>query len=236
MSRDDARPIRRMLRLKHYDYTQAGAYFVTVCTQNRNCLFGVIRDGVMCLNDAGRMIESAWEELENRFSDMSLDAFVVMPNHLHGIIVLAAPEASHMQAGHAPGCAPPVGAGLVPAHTPPLVGAGLVPARSTLATVMGAFKSISTVKYTRGVAEFGWPGFRGRVWQRSYFEHVIRDEAALSGIREYIANNPLQWALDRENPANAAKPRLGASPVLTSDESAQSRATTRVAPTPWEGV
>ncbi len=237
MSGYDIRPIRRSLRLKHYNYAQAGAYFVTVCVQGRSCLFGDIRDADMRLNEAGRMIESAWAELESRFPDVNLDASIVMPNHVHGIIVLAEPSTtSPLGAGLVPARVKSVGAGLMPARVKSPVGAGLVPARTTLAIVMGAFKSITTVLYARGVKHSRWPAFHGRIWQRSYYEHVIRDEAALQGIREYIANNPLQWDLDRENPSNAGKSPARAGAVPARDNSIEGHATTRVAPAPWDGV
>ncbi len=184
MTCDPDRHQRRSLRLQSYDYTQAGAYYVTICTQDRECLFGDIADDSMRLNDVGKMVETAWEALPSRFPSLDLDAFVVMPNHLHGIIFL-------------------VGAGLVPARDQgDHKGRPYARMAPTLGDVLGTFKSITTVAYTRGVKQLAWPAFRGRIWQRNYYEHIIRDEASLHGIREYITNNPLQWALDRENPAN----------------------------------
>ncbi len=79
---------RPSLRLPDYDYAQPGGYFVTICTLDRVCRFGEIRDGEMCLNDAGRMISTVWEALPQRFPHVTLDAFVVMPNHLHGIVMI----------------------------------------------------------------------------------------------------------------------------------------------------
>src|SRR5262245_28000642 len=81
-------PKRRCLRLKEYDYAQAGAYFVTSCTQDRRCLFGDIVDDRMCLNDAGKMLARLWTDVPSRFPSVEIDFFVVMPNHLHGIVVL----------------------------------------------------------------------------------------------------------------------------------------------------
>jgi REP element-mobilizing transposase RayT len=193
MSYDPERHHRRSIRLKEYDYSQAGAYFVTICTQDRAHLFGDVVDGEMRLNDVGRMVVTEWERIPERFLNIELDAFIVMPNHIHGIIVII----QH------------VGAGLVPAQngaTP--VGAGLVPAQDgattrvapTVGDVVGAFKSRVTVEYIRRVKKSGWPPFRGRLWQRNYYEHIIRDEESLNRIREYIATNPLRWHLDRENP------------------------------------
>jgi len=348
---DPERHRRRSMRLKGYDYSQAGAYFVTICTQGRACLFGEVVDGEMRLNDAGRMVVAEWERLPALFPNVVLDAFVVMPNHIHGIVILTDPaddatdgataigatisgattggaatggattggattrvapttagdDATPVGAGLVPALstmagddATPVGAGLVPAlstmagddATP--VGAGLVPAPSTpaqsvpapsvpapsmpapstpaqsvpapsvpvpstpaqsvpapsvpvpstpaqsvpapsvpvpstpaqsvpapsvpvpstpapstpalstpaptLGDVIGAFKSRVTVEYIRGVKTFGWTPFDRRLWQRNYYEHIIRNEETLNCIRRYIAENPIRWAFDRENP------------------------------------
>lgn len=175
---------RRSIRLKGYDYSRVGAYFVTVCTQDRACLFGNVVDGEMLMNDAGRMVRAEWLALVARFPSIGLDAFVVMPNHVHGIIVIAED---------------PVGAGLVPAPAPACSWATtrVVP---TVGDIVGAFKSVTTVVYTRGVRQTGWTPFRGRLWQRNYYEHIIRSEQSLDRIRQYIVGNPLRWHLDRENP------------------------------------
>jgi putative transposase len=166
---------RRSLRLDGYDYAQAGAYFVTVCTQNRMCLFGDIVDGVMRLNDAGRMVRSVWEGLPDRFAGMELDAFVVMPNHVHGIITF-------------------VGAGLALPEEK-----GAASSAPTLGDVVRAFKSMSAIHINRLLRR------SGPLWQRNYYEHVIRNERELAKIREYIATNPLKWALDRENPQRTGR-------------------------------
>lgn len=180
---------RRSLRLKDYDYAQAGTYFVTVCTQNRECLFGEVVEGEVQLNEIGRMVASVWQAIPDHYPHVVTDEFVVMPNHMHGILFFDHPA---------------VGAGLVPA-----LEGSIDPNRATtrvaptmLGDVVGAFKSRATVGYIQGVKNCGWPPFAGRVWQRNYYEHVIRNEDDLARIREYIASNPLQWALDRENPAN----------------------------------
>ncbi|WP_299757204.1 transposase [uncultured Chloroflexus sp.] len=198
MKYDPEKHHRRSIRLKGYDYSQAGAYFITIVTQDRACLFGEVVDGEMRLNDAGRMVWDEWDALPDRFPGLELDAFVVMPNHVHGIIVLTGSAT--------------VGAGLVPAPdgdmpAPDGVRAGLVPAPNeattrvapTIGDIVGAFKSITTVAYIRGVKQSGWPPFRGRVWQRNYYEHIIRNEESLNRIRQYIADNPLRWAFDRES-------------------------------------
>lgn len=165
------------MRLKGYDYAQGGAYFVTVCTYNRECLFGDVQDGKIQLNDAGRMVEQCWLSITDHFPQVNLDAFVVMPNHVHGVIVING-----------------VGAQFI-APKPLQPNQGAINRAPTLGDMVRAFKARST----RGIRQqknrhFGW--------QRNYYEHIIRDENSLARIRKYIINNPLQWALDRENPAN----------------------------------
>jgi putative transposase len=177
---------RRSLRLKGYDYSMAGAYFVTICTQDRACLFGDVTAGGMRLNDAGQTVATLWEAIATRFSGVEIDQFVVMPNHLHGILVL--PDAREATTKEAT------------TRVAPTVGAPLVGAPARLGDVVGAFKSLATVSYITGVKTHGWPGFRGRLWQRNYYEHIIRDEPALNRVRRYIDENPARWEFDDENP------------------------------------
>ena len=181
---------RRSLRLKGYDYTMAGAYFVTICTQDRACLFGDVAAGAMVLNEAGQMVAALWDGIAARFSSVEIDQFVVMPNHLHGILVLPDADTSGAPTRVAPTIGGPVGAPLVVA---PVTGL-------RLGDVVGAFKSLATVGYIDGVKATGWPEFRGRLWQRSYYEHIIRDETALNRVRRYIDDNPARWEFDDENP------------------------------------
>jgi putative transposase len=188
---------RRSIRLQDYDYTQAGAYFVTIVTQNRACLFGDILAGRSQLNDAGEMVQVAWEELSKNYPGVETDHFVVMPNHIHGVIVLvetgscACPESGGQPQGVAPTKLRFANAGVT---------------RSlSLPDVLHRFKTLTTQRYARGVKEDGWVRFNRRLWQRNYFEHVIRDENALNRIRQYILDNPMRWEFDRENPA-ALKP------------------------------
>jgi REP element-mobilizing transposase RayT len=187
MTYDPQRHHRRSIRLKGYDYTQPGAYFVTICTRNRECLFGGIVDGKMRLNPLGDIVAACWHDLPNHYPHVQLDAFVIMPNHVHGIIVLLDPG--------------DVGAGLGPAPT-----TGGVPTSHPkthrghgLPEIVRAFKSFSARRINEYRRTPGTP-----VWQRNYYEHIIRNERSLGRIREYIVNNPLQWELDRENPAITA--------------------------------
>lgn len=188
---------RHSLRLKGYDYTMAGAYFVTICTQDRACLFGDVVAGAMGLNAAGQMVAASWDGIAARFSGVEIDQFVVMPNHLHGILVLPDADAAASGAatrGAATRAAPTVGAPLVGTHRD---------TAARLGDIVGAFKSLATNGYIAGVKTSGWPEFRGRLWQRNYYEHVIRDRAALDRIRRYVDDNPARWELDDDNPRKA---------------------------------
>src|SRR5439155_22699339 len=184
MKYDPDKHHRRSMRLQGYDYSSSGAYFVTICVQNRACLFGQVKDNEMHLNNAGRMVQRAWEQLPQRFPTLGLDEYVVMPNHFHAIVVLA----------EAPAVAPLVGATMRSASRQGAEGP------LTLGDMVGAFKSITTVEYTRGVRQSGWAAFESRLWQRNYWERIIRDELALLRIREYIQTNPARWAADQLHP------------------------------------
>ena len=180
---------RRSIRLKGYDYSQDGLYFVTICVKNGLCLFGDVVDGNMILNLAGIMVSREWQKLSDRFPQAKLDVFQVMPNHFHAILGIHNP---------------PVGAGLVSAqddasdcNRATTRGA---PTGVVLGNMVGAFKSITTHEYISGVNKDGWEPFPGKLWQRNYYEHIIRNERALNAIREYIQNNPANWGADKLHP------------------------------------
>ena len=177
---------RRSIRLKGYDYSQAGAYFVTIVAQGRLCLFGDVVDGEMRANDAGEMVWRVWDGMPGRFPSIEMDEFVVLPNHVHGVIIIRQSLGSLVGGQGDSGVQRDTGA---------TTGA------ATVGDVVGAFKSLTTVEYGRGVRELDWPPFDRRLWQRNYYERVIRDESEFSRVREYIANNPMEWEFDRENPA-----------------------------------
>lgn len=193
---------RRSIRLKEYDYARGGFYFVTVCTQNRECLFGDVVSTEMRLNAAGKMIESIWGDLTKRFPNMRGDAFVVMPNHVHGIIVLFDLDRRgesrirpHRDRNPGPNRMARNGRG---DHKDRPYGTQ----DRTIGRIIQGFKSISTHKYTIGAKKDGWPSFSGKLWQRGYYDHIIRNEDELNRIREYIALNTARWAEDEENPMN----------------------------------
>ncbi|MBI2358695.1 MAG: transposase, partial [Deltaproteobacteria bacterium] len=178
---------RRSIRLKGYDYKQPGAYFVTICTQNRECLFGDIVDGTTRLNDWGQMVQSVWNELPQHYPGVDIDAFVVMPNHIHGIIVLMD---DHIVGATPRGCPVPGVPGQAQGPAPTM----------SLADVVHRFKSLTTARFRHDVIQNNWHPFHGRLWQRNYYEHVIRNESEWDRIREYIAANPAQWDEDINNP------------------------------------
>jgi putative transposase len=192
---------RHSIRLQGYDYAQTGGYYVTIVTQERICLFGEVVGGEMILNEAGKMIVEWWNELPRKFPSITADAFVVMPNHFHGIVILH-DETVGADLRVCPGeteKSTHVGAGLVPAQAPAQSRATTRVA-PTLGEIIGAFKSITTHAYIRGVKQIGWPPCAGKLWQRNYYEHIIRDNADWERIVSYILANPSQWAEDEEKP------------------------------------
>jgi REP element-mobilizing transposase RayT len=185
-------------------------YFITICVQHRACLFGKITNGEMVLNDAGKMVFCEWEKLPERFPNIALHRFVVMPNHFHGIleIVCRQPYVWGQPQGIDPTGVPNPGATLVVAPlshvvaplsymaTPLHVSTQNNKAK-TIGDMMDAFKSITTVKYIHGVRTSNWKPFDKRLWQRNYYERIVRDARAYYNISRYIANNPLKWAGDK---------------------------------------
>ena len=207
---------RRSIRLPDYDYAQTGAYFVTICTYDRLCLLGEILGCEMALTRAGQVVLECWNDLANHYSHVETDEFIVMPNHVHGIIVLTDqqrkyPIPDNVGAGFNPdnvraGFNPDnVGAGFNPDNVgagfnPDNVGAGLKPAptrRHPLSEIVRAFKTFSSRRINEHRGSPGVP-----VWQRNYYERVIRNEQELDSVRQYIVDNPAEWAEDAENPRN----------------------------------
>ncbi len=204
---------RRSIRLKGYDYSQPGAYFLTICTQDRKCLYGEIVDDKMRLNDAGQMVQTVWDEIPAYYPGIDIDAFMIMPNHIHGIIKIvgAAPTQTNANVGAAP-CGRPNRQPQNKYGQP----RGVAPTGLSLPDVVNRFKTMTTKRYADGVKQHGWPAFPGKLWQSNYYERVIRDEHELSGIREYIAGNPAQWTTDTDNPfVVGAAPRGRPEPTQT---------------------
>ena len=163
-------PRRKNLRLQGFDYSTPGAYFVTICTQRHTRLFGEVVDGVMYPNAAGQMVELIWRSLPDKFPSAALDSFQVMPDHLHFGIWVAWPA-------------------VAPDITP----------NPSLIQMMQWFKSLTTARYRHGVKQEGWTRYPGKLWQRSYFDHIVRSQQALDKIRHYIDTDPARWQWDRYN-------------------------------------
>ncbi len=157
---------RRSLRLQNYDYSQPGAYFVTICSQKRVCRFGAIASQRVILNESGHIVSKYWHHLPVHFSQVELDAAVIMPNHFHGILVMNDRPGNRVKLGQ----------------------------------IIAYFKykttqDINKITHTPGL----------KIWQRNYYEHIIRNEDSLQVLREYITNNPLSWELDQLHPDNPSR-------------------------------
>ena len=274
-------PQRRAMRLRSYDYSQPGAYFVSICAQHRKCLFGTIIDGQMRLNEIGEIVVECWSRIPQHFPSVELGEYVIMPNHIHGIIasnIVGARSPRPIEAEHstpptvgarsprpieaehstpptvgarsprpieaehstpptvgarsprpieAEHSTPPTVGARSPRpieaehSTPPTVGARsprpieaghstppTVGARSprpldnspSLGKIVAYFKYQSTKHINQ---HHNTPGTR--IWQRNYYDHVIRDDTDLQRIRQYIQDNPMKWALDQLHPDNPSK-------------------------------
>jgi len=142
---------------------------VTIVVRDRLCTFGDVRKDTVLLNDAGEMVQRQWRELGVRFEGVDVETFVVMPNHLHGLVSMC-----------------------------------FIPNPPTLGRLVGAFKSMTTRDYAAGADRGWWRPMRHGLWQRGYYDHVVRDEADEARVVEYIHANPINWSTDRENPDNPA--------------------------------
>lgn len=180
---------RRSIRLPGYDYSSVGLYFVTICTQSNACLLGRVEDCEVHINPVGEMAVEWWNSIAGRFPSIRTDdAFVVMPNHIHGIIAI----------GHDAGCPQYGECSAAGGHE--RQGGRIGP---PLHRVVQWYKTMTTNACIRGVRELGWPPFDKRLWQRNYYERIIRHDDELQHIREYIITNPLRWEKDQGNPESA---------------------------------
>lgn len=186
---------RRSIRLKNYDYSQVGVYFVTICTQNRECFFGNVVEQEMLLNDKGQMVRKWWAELVNKFRDIELDEFIIMPNHMHGIISIVGADLRVC----------PTDLRVCPDNNANSTNNPMEKGEHTgspLHKIIQWFKTMTTGEYFKNIKVKQWAPVNKRLWQRNYYEHIIRNEKELTEIRQYILNNPLKWDLDNENPLN----------------------------------
>jgi putative transposase len=231
MALNNSLPYRQSHRLPGFDYRQPGAYFITVCTHLREPLFGHIVGGQMQLNAAGRMLQSVWDDIPMFYPGIEIDDFIVMPDHVHGIIhiVGAAPcgrpgYENHGRSGYEnhgrSGYENHGRSGYenhgrsdqsVDIHYEPFGHRfdiamcdyngrpqGAAPTVLSLSDVVHRFKSISTNWYGNGVASQGWQAYRGRLWQRNYWERVLRGERECTAVRRYIRENPQRWQAQAE--------------------------------------
>ena len=178
---------RKSIRLKEFDYSKPGAYFVTICTHDRKCLFGNIIGEKMILNKSGKMMEHWLMKLPQKFLGIQLDNYIIMPNHIHMIIHIVGVnprvcpnESQKIQEGEHTGS----------------------PRQISLPEIVQWFKTMTTNNYIRNVKRNHWKPFNKKFWQRGYYEHIIRNEKSLDRIRHYIINNPLKWEIDKNNPQN----------------------------------
>ena len=161
---------RKSIRLKNYDYSKNGLYFITICSQNRKKIFGEVIDGDMILNDVGEMVKFYYLDLQNRYWNIKCHECIIMPNHIHFVIEILNKMMDEENKGNVP----------------------------TLGDVVGGFKSLTTVEYIKNVKLKNWKPFDRRIWQRNYYEHIIRDEKNYMRISNYIKNNPWKWKGDKK--------------------------------------
>jgi len=214
-------PNRQSNRLKNYDYSKPGYYFITICVQNREHLLGEIIDGNMKINSAGKMIQAIWNQIPQFYDGIQIDEFIVMPNHIHGVIHIVGagpcacpinracpnanvqPQFAQPQHGQ-PRCRQPQ-LGQPHCRQPhcrhPQKGQpqGVAPTVLSLPDVVHRLKTMTTKKYVDGVKQYNWSSFPGRLWQRNYWEHIVRNENELNRIRDYIRHNPQKWEMDKLN-------------------------------------
>ena len=165
---------RRSIRLKDYNYASAGSYFITICTKNKECLFGNVINSTVELTSIGRIAHKSWLNINKHFENIELDEFIIMPNHIHGIITINDVGAQYIE---------------------PLQNKFQYIIPKSIGSIIRTYKSAVSRWCNRN-------GYKNFKWQRNYFEHIIRNEKEINEIREYIINNPLKWDLDKENPNN----------------------------------
>ncbi len=181
MAHDPQKHHRRSIRLKGYDYSQEGMYFVTICVQKGQCL--------LAETAVQEMIQLWWQKLAEKFPAIMLDAIIIMPNHIHFIIAIV---------GAHPRMRPETGQ----SHGVTEAGKthGSAPTGASLGEIIQWFKTMTTNAYIHGVKEQCWEPFPGKLWQRNYYEQIIRNERHLTAVRQYIHNNPTNWKADKLHP------------------------------------
>ena len=202
---------RRTIRLKGYDYSQSGMYYVTICCHNKTAYFGDIENKKMMLNDAGKMVEKWCKKISRKFSNMTLDPYIIMPNHFHAIIVntvgadprvcpdkhgdMSMDEYTDVSLGEYGNVSLGKNAcEILGEHDNKIMGEHM---GSPLHGIVQWFKTMTTNEYMRGVKTLGWQPFNKKLWQRNYYEHIIRDMGEYQYIVNYIINNPANWGKDK---------------------------------------
>lgn len=194
---------RRSIRLKGYDYSCQGDYFITICTQNREHFFGKIENNEMVLNKAGEMVNNWWLKTFEKFPEASIDEYIIMPNHFHAIVQIKelAPVGADPRVcpNSYPRVCPDFQTDLIietynkTEQTPSLTPMG---GSVLLGTIVQWFKTMTTNDYIKNVKQNNWPAFDKKLWQRNYFEHIIRNERSYRFISDYIKNNTGSWEND----------------------------------------
>ena len=220
---------RKSIRLKGYNYSQAGLYFITICVQNRECLFGHVYNKQMILNGAGRMVAKWYFEIEKKYPDIKCHEMIVMPNHFHCVIentetlrhvsettldtkTLRTGEHADGSGEHGDGSGEHLdgsgkhldgpgehadGSGEHADGSGEHADGSGEHIGSPLHAVVRWFKTMTTNEYIRGVKNLGWKPFNGKLWQRNYYEHIIRNEKSYQNISNYIIKNPTKWHYDK---------------------------------------
>ena len=205
---------RRSIRLKNYDYSQPGGYFITIVTHNRQCLFGNIVDGEMRLNEYGELVKTEWQKTGIIRPNIVIDAFVVMPNHLHGILIITGNDDGRGSrgGGRRRGTLQRASMTTTITKTNTDTNTGKIeqfgkPTKNSIPTIVRLFKSTTTIQInqlcgdmeTRCNVSSCVSTPMQPLWQRNYYEHIIRDDTELTRIRQYIINNPKRWEEDNLN-------------------------------------
>jgi REP element-mobilizing transposase RayT len=176
---------RKSIRLKGYDYSKEGLYFITICTQNREHLFGEIVDDKMILNNAGQMIDKIWFSLKDEFKNIDISEYVIMPNHFHCIIEIKIVGAESISAQDCGEQSKRADIESAPTGKP------------NIPKIIQTFKRHTTIEYIKMVKDEIVPPFEKQIWQRNYYENIIRNEKQYIMVSEYIKNNPLKWTDDK---------------------------------------
>lgn len=202
MKFDPQKHHRRSIRLKNYDYASEGAYYVTVVTQERECLFGEIVDAKMYLSNYGEIVQKWWDNIPHHFPNVETGAFVIMPNHIHGIGFVTEERRGEVVSPHDQPNDNNQKNTMQTSETDNQGGEISPLRRPTLGQIVAYFKYQST----KEMNEADNMGIITKFWQRNYYEHIIRNETELKWKTDYILDNPSQWDEDQENPQNIKSP------------------------------